>query len=158
MTLHIASAWKPSIDRGNNALAEGRAYDALAHFATAEGKGLPLAFATLHSATALLLLERIDDARVAVERALPHAAGIFVHAQLLALLALADALSGRPDDGAIARLENCLLELSEIGLTFDLSQSDLRHLLRGLIARHKLFERPRAVFRLLVAWPVAAAA
>lgn len=158
MTTHITPAWKQSIRDGNTALAAGRAYDALACFGAAEGYGLPPAYIAVHSSMALLLLGRHDDARRTIRTALPHAAGIFLHAQLLALLAIADAVSGQPDNGALARLENCLLELSEIGLSFNLDQSDVRYLMLGLAAHHVLFDRPRSVFRLLVAWPAAVAA
>jgi hypothetical protein len=158
VTIDMTPTWKQALTDGNVALAKGRAYDAQKHYATAEGYGLPLAFAAVHGAMAQLLLGRHADARATVERALPHAAGIFVHAQLLALLPIADAMSGRADTGDLARLENCLLELTETGLSFDLRQSDLRYLMRGAIASHVLTDRPRAVFRLLVAWPTAAAA
>lgn len=158
MTIHKTPVWKMCINEGNAALAEGRGFDAQAHFASAEGQGLPPAFAAVHSAMALLLLGRHSVARATVETAIPHAAGVFVHAQLLALSALADALCGRPDAGALGRLENCLLELADIGLPFDLNQSDLHNLMRGLVVRHKLTDRPRSVFRLLVAWPAAVAA
>ena len=81
MTIHITPVWKTCINEGNAALAEGRGFDAQAHFASAEGQGLPPAFAAVHSAMALLLLGRHSAARTTVEAALPHAAGVFVHAQ-----------------------------------------------------------------------------
>ena len=154
----ITPAWKTSINNGNTALAEGKAYGALGYFTAAEGHGLPPALIAVHTAMAHLMLGRHDKARSAVASALPHATGIFVHAQLCALLALADSLEGKPDDGALARLENCLLELAGINLSFDLDQSDLQYLLHGLVARRTLAEGPRSIFRLLVAWPSAAAA
>ena len=158
MTIHMNPAWKMFVVQGNTALGNGNGHDALKLFAGAESRGLPLAAAAGHSAMALLLLGRDAEARQVVARALPHASGVFDHAQLLAVLAIADSLSGAPDDGALARLENCLLELTDVGMTFDLNKSDLRYLLRGLVRRHALRDRPRSVFRLLVAWPLPAIA
>lgn len=141
--------WRKEVNRANSYLAMGDGENALAHFRVAEEAGLFSIFAAENAAMAFLLLGRTNEARDSIHAVMPAISGLFLRAQAFALLALADALDGKAASASATELEACVSEISALELTFDLAESPLQFLMRGLVKVGRLSSEAAGVFAVL---------
>jgi len=143
-------AWKRLVDRGNSALASGRADDALEEYRAARGAGLLPVFAAQNEAMALLALARAAEAKKVIQDEIGSMTGPFVKVQAFALLAVADSIDDTDPEVGIERLKKSLEDLRFMGKPFSMADSSLQYLLQALRNSGQFSGSVRAVFGLLL--------